>query len=293
MHEEVRLNLHSKLPSSLRLSSVAGRGLPERMRSTAFVFLGLTAAAGLALVAVFAQLGFPLLAPEPLPTAASERDAVAGAVALERGPKAIALGQAQDAVAAPDLSGGGEPSAPGRSQAGRAGVGTSPTPVSTSAPDGEPVASEPTEPASTPAAEPPASTSAQAPAPASSAVPTTSTPPEPEPAPAAPPAPEAKPAGSKPSKPQAKPAKAKPPKPVKAKPPKPEADYPAKPAGANKPAKPEPKPAKPEPKPAKPEPKPVKPEAKPAPEASSEPAPPPPPPPVDKGKEQEKSKGEK
>ena len=63
MHSDFR----DKLSGSIRRPSLAGDGLPERMRSTVFAFLGLTAAAGLALVAIFAQLGFPLLSPTPLP----------------------------------------------------------------------------------------------------------------------------------------------------------------------------------------------------------------------------------
>jgi hypothetical protein len=82
-----------KLRAPPRLPSFAGEGLPERIRSTVFLFLGLTAATGLALVAVFAQLG-PLPAPEPLPIAAPKRTAVAAAVAVEPGKKAPAIGQA-------------------------------------------------------------------------------------------------------------------------------------------------------------------------------------------------------
>jgi hypothetical protein len=52
------------------------------MRSTAFALLGLTAAGGLVLVAIFAQLGFPLLEPVPLPREPPARQGVAGAVAL-------------------------------------------------------------------------------------------------------------------------------------------------------------------------------------------------------------------
>ncbi|HYG96783.1 MAG TPA: hypothetical protein VD741_06700, partial [Solirubrobacterales bacterium] len=71
-----------------RLPSFAGQGLPERLRSTAFAFLGLTAAAGLALVATFAQLGFPVLSPEPMPSGPAKPSAVAGAVAIEPAPRA-------------------------------------------------------------------------------------------------------------------------------------------------------------------------------------------------------------
>ena len=67
MHELVHSSLHSKLLSQFRLPSFAGEGLPERMRSISFALLGLTAAAGLALVAIFAQPGFNLISPAPLP----------------------------------------------------------------------------------------------------------------------------------------------------------------------------------------------------------------------------------
>jgi collagen type III alpha len=49
------------------------------MRSTGFALLGLTAAASLALVAIFALPGFPLLAPAPLPDEPSGNESVAGA----------------------------------------------------------------------------------------------------------------------------------------------------------------------------------------------------------------------
>lgn len=49
------------------------------MRSTAFALLGLTAAAALAMVALFAAPGFPLLGPAPLPSEPPARQAVAAA----------------------------------------------------------------------------------------------------------------------------------------------------------------------------------------------------------------------
>jgi outer membrane biosynthesis protein TonB len=109
MHEVVSSNLHSKL---------FGKGLPEQMRSTAFVFLGLTAAAALTLVAIFAQLGFPLLSPVPLPTGPAEKGRIGDGVALagER------VGSLRRAVATPAVS---EPVARGpeeRSEAGEAVV---------------------------------------------------------------------------------------------------------------------------------------------------------------------------
>ncbi len=79
MHELVRSSFQTRL---------FGSGLPERMRSTAFAFLGLTAAAGLALVAIFAQLSFPLLSPAPMPSGPPEGNAISPAVALDDSPGA-------------------------------------------------------------------------------------------------------------------------------------------------------------------------------------------------------------
>jgi hypothetical protein len=104
MHELVRSSLQSKL---------FGSGFPERMRSAAFAFLGLTAAAGLALVAIFAQLSFPLLSPAPLPSGPAEGNAVSEAVALGHGPGAFihanpgAVGSGERSARADNGSGSG------------------------------------------------------------------------------------------------------------------------------------------------------------------------------------------
>jgi hypothetical protein len=82
MHEAVHSSVYSKLLSALRLPSFAGEGLPERMRSTSFALLGLTAAAGLALVAIFVQPGFSVLSPAPLPDQPSAGESVAEAKKL-------------------------------------------------------------------------------------------------------------------------------------------------------------------------------------------------------------------
>lgn len=82
MNELVHWILHSRSLSSLRFPSFAGKGLTERMRSTGFALLGLTAAAGLAMVAIFAQPGFPLLDPAPLPDEPSISQSVAEAEKL-------------------------------------------------------------------------------------------------------------------------------------------------------------------------------------------------------------------
>src|ERR1043165_3402132 len=79
IHELVRyIRRHVHLPS-LRLSSLAGQGMTERIRSTGFALLGLTAAASLALVAIFALPGYSLLAPAPLPDGPTATQSIGGA----------------------------------------------------------------------------------------------------------------------------------------------------------------------------------------------------------------------
>jgi hypothetical protein len=97
MHELVHSTLHTKLLSGLRRPSFAGNGLPERMRSISFALLGLTAAAGLALVAIFAQPGFPLLSPAPLPDERSATESISRAERLPLGHAAVAVLPAQPA----------------------------------------------------------------------------------------------------------------------------------------------------------------------------------------------------
>jgi len=97
MHELVHSIFHSKLLSALRLPSFAGDGLPERMRSISFALLGLTAAAGLALVAIFAQPGFNLLSPAPLPDQPSATQSIAKAKKLPLVHRPVALLAAQPA----------------------------------------------------------------------------------------------------------------------------------------------------------------------------------------------------
>lgn len=173
--EVVLSSLHSKL---------LGNSLPDRMRTTAFALLGLTAAASLALVAIFAQLSFPLLSPAPLPSGPSQGDAVAEAVPVESGGSApIAADRSasaetsvQDGSSAPSREGaagggdtgsggtgaGGAPepagsppaTAPGGSGAGgQPGTAPAPSPSPAPAPDPDPKPARP--PASVPVASPP------------------------------------------------------------------------------------------------------------------------------------------
>lgn len=248
---KVRAIFRKRPDGRFQMPSVAGKGLPERLRTTAFAFLGLTAAAGLAFVAFFAQLGFPLLAPAPLPSSPPDQGVVAEAVPLGPGSDASGLGQARSAPASLG-SAEGDRRAAGvqRRERGEAGVAGSPSPVSAAKPEELPA----TEPAESPA-DSPAPAPAPVPAPAPESVPTAST----EPAPAVAPDPSSKPAEmpAKPdsSRPVAKPARSEPAK--------------------SKPVEEDPKPPKAE-----------KADEKPAPEPVYESAPSPPPTPVEKEKKQ-------
>src|ERR1700750_1846300 len=143
MNELVHWILHSRSLSSVRLPSLAGRGMPERLRSTAFAVLGLTAAAGLALVAIFAQLSFPLLEPAPLPDepTASESIGEAQKARFGHGPGALVTVRpaasphrgSSSAAGHPSQASGGTSTGTGRTAAPLAGIGA-PTPVSTPEP---------------------------------------------------------------------------------------------------------------------------------------------------------------
>jgi len=66
--------------------SVFGDGLLERARSTSFALLGGIAAIGLAIVAFALQLGWPIGADRPLPSAPQKRQAVGAGVAVGAAP---------------------------------------------------------------------------------------------------------------------------------------------------------------------------------------------------------------
>jgi hypothetical protein len=210
MHEEVRPTFHTRLRSFLRLSSFAGQGLPERMRSTAFAFLGLTAAAGLALVAFFAQLGFPLLTPAPMPSDPSRANAVAEAkvVATSPGIGASVPARPPRGTAAQDLPnrGGSRQPVQADPRTVEAAPVASPEPASSGVGRGD-VTAEPVEtPAPSPAPAP-----VESPPPASSPAPAAAS--VAEPAPAEPSKPEVRTASSKPPEPEPKPVKPPPAKP--------------------------------------------------------------------------------
>jgi hypothetical protein len=244
-------SIFDKLPNSL--SKLIGRGMPERIRSIGFTFLGLTAAAGLVLVALFAQMGFPLLTPAPLPDS-PEPGSVSKAVPLERGSVPAELAQARGAVSEPSSSArrGNAGTAAGATTETR--VDESADPVSGSSPGDAPDTSEPVV--------PPPPAPSPAPAPAAPEAPVTPAEPSPAPVetPVASPGAGTKPGSStavasKPEKEDPKPAKTATPKPTK-----------AKPSKSSKPAKPE---------------------TASAPEATY--VPPPAPDPAEKGKEKEES----
>jgi hypothetical protein len=86
MIEVMRFPLPEKRVPSLLHPSFAGRSLAERMRSTTFALFGLAAAAGLALVAIFAQPGGPLLSPAPLPSEPSSSVGKAQALSASAAP---------------------------------------------------------------------------------------------------------------------------------------------------------------------------------------------------------------
>jgi hypothetical protein len=235
MQELVLSNFHIRRPKSLRRPSFAGDGLPERMRSTAFAFLGLTAALGLALVAIFAQLSFPVLAPAPPPAGPAGESGVSTSLALGRGP-AGAAHQAtllSGAVPAGFSGGGGRSTVPTGRGDGRVGdVGSSVSteePGSTVEPNDEGAQQEPSPPAPAPAPSGEQAASAEAtPAAAPTPIPTspnpspvTSTPKpkpgeeQPEPAEPEPTEPESKPGkGPKPPKTEVPPTPAPPPPPA-------------------------------------------------------------------------------
>jgi outer membrane biosynthesis protein TonB len=181
-----------RLLKAPRLPSVAGNGLPERMRTTAFAFLGLTAAAGLALVAIFAQLSFHVLSPVPLPDEPANGGTVAEAVPLHRAVARVpAVTQRREAPAAVGDEGGG-----GAAEDGSGDSDASEVPVPAAPGEGgvapESADESTPKPASTSAPAPSAapqegSTSEPAPSPAPKPAPTPARPTSPTPA--APPAP--------------------------------------------------------------------------------------------------------
>jgi hypothetical protein len=189
-----RGQLLSRLPAR---PSFAGRNLMERMRSTAFALLGITAALALGLVALVSQQSLPFLPDGPIPAYQARQGSVANALALGARPTEAGPGTpggASRSGSTPREPDAVEPREPGLSSSD---ASSQPTAPSASAPAQAP-AGEPTPPAPHPAPAPVASaptapTSGPA-APAPSSSPSASSPSAPDPV-AAPP--------SKPTAPQA------------------------------------------------------------------------------------------
>lgn len=166
-------------------TSILGDGLLERTRSTTLALLGLTAAIGLAMVALALNQGWPLIAGAPIPGFGSEHQAVGdAAVAATAGPRSVpspfqARRHAGSAglPGTPTRSGGKDVAVAGAQSPGAAHlVVSNPTPVSpvvqgppSGTPEPAPVTPPPVpDPTSTPA---PATEPAVAPVPVSSSSP--------------------------------------------------------------------------------------------------------------------------
>jgi hypothetical protein len=210
IHDLVRSFRFNQLLSALRLPSFAGDGLPERMRSISFALLGLTAAAGLSLVAIFAQPDSQLLSQAPLPDQPSAGQSIAAAknlsldhrlTSLVPAPPAAPQGKGRDSVAesnsgsqtgsAPEGSGGSTApagaTAPAPASAPEAAVGNSPGGEATAGDGGGKKAegaSDPAPIAVPQAATTPPSAPASSPPPAKPSPEVTTSNPQPEPVPA-------------------------------------------------------------------------------------------------------------
>lgn len=99
-----RIQRRLRLPDS---ASVFGGGLLDRARSTTLALLGVTAAVGLAMVALALNQSWPLLADSPIPAPPSRHGAVGGAMAVAPGGPARATRSepARRAAPSPPVSG--------------------------------------------------------------------------------------------------------------------------------------------------------------------------------------------
>lgn len=165
--------------------SFAGRGLVERMRTTAFALLGVTTAMALGLVALISQQDWPYLPVGPIPSYQAEHGRLENAIALA--PAAVGLG----------ISSRGAPASRVHAAAGTGVVppteprlsGSHRVPYQTAAPD--PVPQQPAgvpapPPGASPTGQPPSPTGqppAQPPAPPPVAAPAAPTPTTPSPSP--------------------------------------------------------------------------------------------------------------
>ncbi len=152
--------------------SFAGTGLLERMRSTTFALLGITAALGLGLVAIVSQQGWPLLPAAPLPGLSVEQSEIHEAIEAPPGIGSPAAGPSVAAVAGrASTDHRTEPRAPGSHVSGSRHLDTAPPSAPAAAAPADSEQSVPLEPAPTPVPVSPAPSSGPAPSssPASSA----------------------------------------------------------------------------------------------------------------------------
>jgi hypothetical protein len=120
-------NGQRSLRSAVR-TSVLGDGLLERTRSTSLALLGLTAAIGLAMVALALNQGWPLIAGAPIPGFEGERQAVGDAtVAARARTQGVHSAIAAIGRTSPGVSSGKS----GRSQGGTVALAESQAPQST------------------------------------------------------------------------------------------------------------------------------------------------------------------
>jgi hypothetical protein len=185
MNGVVRSPLADKPFASLRHPNVAGRSLAERMRSTTFALFGLAAAAGLALVAIFAQPGGPLLSPAPLPSEPSSSVSRAEALGAGSAPRLVVRGAPLGLSVSLSGSGSqrGQGGATGGAPSGAPATGAIGKPHSVGAPPASEEGSDENggEPEATPAPQP-APVPAPASSPAPESVPASSSPPAKTPA---------------------------------------------------------------------------------------------------------------
>src|SRR4029077_564849 len=188
-----------RLRSATR-ASVLGDGLLERGRSTSLALLGLTAAVGLAMVALALNQGWPLIAGAPIPGFGDTHQAVGDATIAAEAKGSSGLG-----TALPSTAGRQGPQASTRPA--RKGAGGTPAPAGSQAPGPEGIVVSHSTPASSPddSSSGGGSPGGAAPSPAPVAQQPASTPvPEPASSPAAPPpspAPQPAPESAAPSQP--------------------------------------------------------------------------------------------
>jgi hypothetical protein len=164
--------------------SLAGDGLLERMRSTAFALLGITAALALGLVALAAQQGWPDLPFSPLPGPTAKQGEVHGAL-VAAPPGDAGVGSAQPPARAPTAAAAAPTNGGGTDKGGLSGSHQLEVPVADEGPAADAPSGQDAAPPSSQVEAPPGAPPAAAPAPT----------PESSPAPAAP-------AVSPPSKPE-------------------------------------------------------------------------------------------